>query len=276
MNTAAESSRAKAPDSRRPTRSYSRRYFNEIAQASLASAEEIVPLVTKLVQPTSVIDVGCGVGAWLSVFKRCGVEVVRGIDGDYIDPTDLLIPTEWFTPANLEEPFRLPRNFDLIVSLEVAEHLAPESAKGFVDSLTRLGDVVLFSAAIPHQGGTHHLNEQWPDYWARYFRDAGYQVIDCIRRRFWDNPRVEWYYAQNMFFYATREAVERLPLLKRELERPCTYPLSLVHPRKYLEACTLENAPARKLLRALLYAIKRAIRRRTSHLFSRRSSNLPA
>ncbi len=276
MNTTTGKCRASALDPSRPPWPYSRRYFKEIAEASLASAREIVPVVNELVHPSSVVDVGCGTGAWLSVFKQLGVEVIHGVDSEYLDPRDLLIPSECFTPTNLEGPFCFPMNFDLVVSLEVAEHLAPESAQGFVDSLTRLGPVVLFSAAIPHQGGTHHLNEQWPDYWAKHFRDHGYQVIDCLRRRVWDNPKVEWYYAQNMFLYATREAAERLHILKKELERTPACPLSLVHPRKYLEVCVLEQTPARKLLRALPSAIKRAIRQRTSHLFSKRSSNRPA
>jgi hypothetical protein len=64
------------------------------------------------------------------------------------------------------------RTFDLAICLEVAEHLPPEAAEGFIDSLTRLAPVVLFSAAITFQVGNQHLNGQWPDYWATLFRRA--------------------------------------------------------------------------------------------------------
>jgi SAM-dependent methyltransferase len=254
---------------------YSRDYFRNITPGSLTSAREIVPLVIELVRPRSVIDVGCGRGAWLSVFKELGVETIYGVDSDYVDPRDLLFPAERFTPIDLGKPFCLPMHFDLVVSLEVAEHLAAESAENFIDSLTRLAPVVLFSSAIPHQGGRHHVNEQWPEYWAKLFQARGYQVIDPLRKRFWKNPRVEWWYAQNIFLYATREAIERIPQLKRELENTCPSQLSLVHPRKYLEACVLENAPVRKLLSVLPSAVKRAIQRRVSRLFSKPRSRPP-
>jgi SAM-dependent methyltransferase len=124
----------------------------------------VVPTVLRLVQPEPVVDVGCGDGAWLSVFRELGVNHRFGLDGDYVDRRLLQIPQDQFSATDLSLPFRLPCTFDLAVSLEVAEHLPPQSAEDFVDSLTRLAPVVLFSAAIPLQGGTHHLNEQWPDY----------------------------------------------------------------------------------------------------------------
>lgn len=254
---------------------YSSEYFRNLTEGSLRSAREVVPLILELVGPRSVIDVGCGLGAWLSVFKDLGVETICGIDGDYVDRASLLIPPDRFTPIDLAKPFRLPTRFDLVVSLEVAEDLPAESAEEFVESLTGLGDVVLFSAAIPHQGGTHHVNEQWPDYWMRFFQARGYQVIDRLRKRSWANAKVEWYYAQNILFYATPAAIERLPSLKKELGKTCLSQLSLVHPRNYLEVCDLEKTPARTLLKVLPSAIKRAIGRRVSRLRSGPGGDIP-
>src|SRR5215467_13018648 len=127
-------------------------------QGSRRSASQIVPLVLELVQPKSVIDVGCGVGAWLSVFNECGVEDFYGLDGEYVDRNMLEIPHQRFLAVDLTKPIQLNRQFDLVVSLEVAEHLPDNCAEMFVDSLTKLGRVILFSAAIPHQGGTRHVN----------------------------------------------------------------------------------------------------------------------
>src|SRR5205085_11975533 len=106
-----------------------------------------------------------------------------------------------FRAIDLREPFELPRTFDLAVSLEVAEHLPASSASAFVESLTRLAPAVLFSAAVPHQGGWNHLNEQWPQYWAEIFARHGFFPVDCLRERFWDRPNVRWWYAQNMVLY---------------------------------------------------------------------------
>jgi hypothetical protein len=129
------------------------------------------------------------------------MEDIFGIDGFYVRRELLEIPPEKFVAHDLQEPFRLDRIFDLVVSLEVAEHLPKESAAGFVESLTRLAPVVLFSAAIPFQGGEGHLNEQWPEYWARLFEARGYAPVDCLRRRVWQSPNVSWYYAQNVLIY---------------------------------------------------------------------------
>jgi len=129
------------------------------------SAEAIVPHVIRLTQPGSVVDVGCGTGTWLSVFKRHGIEEICGIDGDYVERTNLEIPSKCFIAADLKQSVSMSQKFDLVVSIEVAEHIPPQNANVYIESLVGLGPVILFSAAIPFQGGIEHVNEQWPDYW---------------------------------------------------------------------------------------------------------------
>jgi len=217
-------------------RPYTENFFKGIQQGSYRSAKEIVPLVLELVQPRSVIDIGCGTGNWLSVFKEFGIEEIFGVDGDYVSEKILKIPKERFLSFDLKRPFHLGRQFDLVLSLEVAEHLPPESASTFIDSLTGHGNVVLFSAATPHQGGTQHLNEQWPEYWLEHFQHRGYVVIDCIRKRVWKNPNVEWWYAQNVLMFVQRDHLDARPLLRREFENTAISQLSIIHPRKYLDS----------------------------------------
>jgi SAM-dependent methyltransferase len=217
--------------------SYTNDFYQIVQEGSRQSAKEIIPLVIELIKPESVIDIGCGVGTWLSVFKEYGIEDVLGVDGDYVDKKLLEIPEERFLTFDLKKPFRLDRQFDLVISLEVAEHLPQERAETFVDSLTRLGSVILFSAAIPFQGGTEHLNEQWLDYWAKYFIEKGYVAIDCIRDRVWQNDKVEFWYAQNILVFARRECLdlEKFNLLRKSFEKTSISQISLVHPKKYLE-----------------------------------------
>ena len=213
---------------------YSPEFYERHAPGARRSASVIVPLVLALVGPRSVVDVGCGSGTWLSVFRELGVDDVVGIDGEWVDGEALEIPPELFVVFDLTEPVRLDRRFDLVVSLEVGEHLAAESARTYVDSLVSLGPVVLFSAAIPFQRGTHHVNEQWPGYWAGLFADRGYAAVDCVRKSVWDDERVDWHYAQNTLLFVCRDSAPASASLARELEVADSRQLALVHPRKYL------------------------------------------
>jgi hypothetical protein len=120
--------------------------------------------------------------------------------------------------------------------LEVAEHLPAECAGALVDSLCRLAPVVAFSAAIPFQGGVHHVNERWPEYWAALFEARGFVVIDCLRRDLWQDERVEWWYAQNLLLYARSEHVLSHRALAREHAFTNRNALALVHPRRFLQA----------------------------------------
>ncbi len=210
---------------------YGEEYHLKLAEGSRASAEEIVPLVLEAVPVGSAVDVGCGSGEWLAILLQHGVTDVLGIDGDYVDRTLLQFPEQRFRAADLAQPLALQRRFDLVLSLEVAEHLPPERAHGFVADLTALGPVILFSAAIPFQGGTQHLNEQWPDYWTALFDEHGYQVVDCLRARLWNNPKVDPWYAQNTVLFVQRSSLEEYPVLEKELSRAPPTPPRLIHPR---------------------------------------------
>jgi hypothetical protein len=167
----------------------------------------------ELVSPCSVVDVGCGPGSWLSVFASEGVSDVLGIEGTLPDPEFADIDLSRIEVRDLSQPFRLDREFDLAVSLEVAEHLPEHSAAGFVESLTRLAPVVLFSAAIPGQTGVGHVNEQWSTYWAAKFSRLGYQVCDCLRDRVWGDRRVEWWYRQNILLFVREQTRANYPQL---------------------------------------------------------------
>jgi SAM-dependent methyltransferase len=211
--------------------SYSREFLMSIHPGAYRSAQEVVPLVLELLRPRSLIDVGCGVGSWLVAFREHGVTDVLGVDGAYLDLDLLQIPREQFLAHDLERPLKLGRRFDLAVSLEVAEHLPAEHAATLVASLVGLAPVVLFSAAVPLQGGTHHVNEQWPGYWVSLFERHGYLVIDCLRDKVWSNDRVEWWYAQNMLFFCSPEALDNSSALKNELAPVRPEGLARVHPK---------------------------------------------
>jgi len=181
--------------------SYNQGFFDEIAQGSVKSAKQIVPFLIEAVNPKSVLDLGCAEGAWLSIFEELGVTDYLGVDGNYVDQSRLLIEKKKFIAADLQEGFDIGRRFDLAICLEVAEHLPPNCAARTVDSLVKHSSCVLFSASIPFQDGTGHINEQWPGYWAKLFREQGFQPLDVVRKLFWNNRQVSWWFAQNSILY---------------------------------------------------------------------------
>jgi SAM-dependent methyltransferase len=237
---------------------YTKAFYEGLRSGVERSAEVIVPLVVDLLHPRSVVDVGCGDGSWLAAFRRLGMEDVLGIDGDYVERGLLQIPQNHFQAADLSRPLVLSRTFDLAVSLEVAEHLPEKCAAVFVESLTRLAPVILFSAAIPFQGGIHHVNEQWPDKWSEIFRERDYLPVDCIRGRIWQNDAVDWWYAQNVLVFAHKTFLQGDTILRAEFEKTNPNQLRLVHPRNYLEAFVPVQPPnwsvetASQLLRVCL------------------------
>jgi hypothetical protein len=205
---------------------YTTEYFEEISKNSLRSAKEIVPLIFNYFTPKSVIDIGCGIGAWLSVWQQHGVNDILGIDGNYIDREQLLINADNFLAVELETDIKINRRFDLVMSLEVAEHIKPEFASNFVRTLCSSGDIVLFSAAIPNQGGVLHYNEQYPQYWIEKFKEFGFLPYDCIRNKIWENSRIDVNYRQNILFFIKEEKKGLYPLITNDN----TIVLPLVHP----------------------------------------------
>jgi SAM-dependent methyltransferase len=235
---------------------YSEAFFAQQRDVSRRSASVVVPMVLDLVGPRSVVDVGCGVGTWLSVVVENGISDVLGLDGEYVNRDRLLIPADRFLARDLRQIVRLERSFDLAFCMEVAEHIPPGSADNIVDTLTGLAPVIVFSAAIPFQGGIDHVNEQWPEYWAEKFKTRGFVGIDCLRRRLWNDPRVECYYAQNVALYAKPEGLAANGRL-REMAGS-GLPFGAVHPKQYLSLVD----PAQQTLRVALSRFLQVARRR--------------
>ena len=236
-------------------RYYNPKFYRELASAQ-ESAREILPLVLDAVKPASAVDIGCGTGHWLSVCSEFGVGEILGVDGPWVK-AQLAIPAEKFIPHDLSTPLKLGRRFDIALSLEVAEHLPASAARVFVQSLCEAADLVVFSAAIPGQGGRRHVNEQWPAYWADLFQELQYECYDFLRPRIWNNPRVAWHYAQNSMIFVRAGG-------SHPFGEPVR-PLPLIHPVLWTAQVARMKSPG-KLLESLPKAILAAMRMRRSRL----------
>jgi SAM-dependent methyltransferase len=220
---------------------------------ALASPQRVVPYLIELIGPHSVLDVGCGPGSWLEEFIARGVDDVLGMDGQWLDTSVLRIPRDRVKLQDLTAPVELGREFDLALSLEVAEHLPAGAAAEIVATLTRHAPVVAFSAAAPLQGGTHHVNEQWPDYWAALFAERGFVSVDALRPRFWLDDQLAWYYRQNMFLALREDVLPRYPALADEYARSGGRMLPLVHPDRYLRIAASSPTRVKDSVMAALY-----------------------
>ena len=168
-----------------PSSPYDEEFYAGKNEGSYRSAMVVLPLVFAIVTPRNVVDLGCGTGTWLRAAHELGAHDYLGYDGPHV--TQLCIPKDRFAAVDLRQPLPTDRKFDLAISCEVAEHLPATSAATLIGTLTSLSDVVLFSAAIPGQGGVHHVNEQWPAYWQALFRARNYSAYDFIRPRIWND-----------------------------------------------------------------------------------------
>jgi SAM-dependent methyltransferase len=213
---------------------YTESFFAQEGDLSSRAAREVVPLLIRLVRPSSVVDVGCGAGSWLKEFQVAGVADVLGIDF-HVQESSLRIPREKFLRSDLQRPISVPRRFDMVLCMEVAEHLPRESADILVQSLVNLGPIVIFSAALPYQlGSASHVNEEWPEWWVKLFSARGYKVIDCIRELIWLERSVPYWYSQNLLMFVSSDIISRYGSLKTALEKTDDSRLSLVHPRAWL------------------------------------------
>jgi SAM-dependent methyltransferase len=193
------------------THVYNDTFFDYIDHGARSSARAFAGLLTDWLAPSSVLDLGCGRGVWLDQWQRAGVRTVLGVDGDYVDRTQLAIDAESFQAGDLTKPLGLGRRFDLAQSLEVGEHLPTSASDALVDSLTQASDRVLFSAAVVGQGGEFHINEQPLSFWQHKFELRGYRAYDCLRPQLKNNRDVEPWYRYNAVLYVNDAGRAGLP-----------------------------------------------------------------
>jgi len=191
---------------------YDAAFMEYAVLSNTLSARAIIQILLNSLPIASVLDVGCATGTWLKEWRESGVADICGVDGDYVKRDQLQISPAEFISHDLSLSFHLERMFNLVQSLEVAEHLAAESASRFVESLTvHSSGLVLFSAAPPGQGGEFHINEQPFEYWRTLFRQRGFMPFDYIRPRIADRADISFWYRYNLLLYVREDRIPTLP-----------------------------------------------------------------
>src|ERR1700728_706973 len=242
---------------------YTRHFYRQTLGSGPEGPRALAALVLEMVPVTSAIDFGCGTGDWLAAFAANGVETIIGVDGDWVPRQLLKIAPEQFIARDLAKPWQLDRRFDLAGTLEGAEHLPESAAEGFVSLLVSAAPVVLFSAAIPGQGGTGHVNEQWPEYWASRFAAHRYAVIDTLRPAIWNDARLAPCIRQTMLLFVQKDLLARSPRLQDAQPRTDASRLSQVHPAEFARVTDPAQMSLRRSLEVLPEVGTAAWRRHT-------------
>lgn len=223
-------------------KNYDKNFFVQHQEPSYKSALKLLPLVLQYINPRSVLDIGCGTGAWLKAFNELtGIDDYMGVDGSYVNKSYLLIDSEKFREADLERNLQVNRKFDLVVCMEVAEHLHQQFANAFIKNLVNISDIILFSAALPGQEGTFHFNEQFPEYWAKKFSDHGYKCLDIIREKIWNDHEISFWYRQNAVLYVKKEVLEQHAALKAVSKSVDITHLTRIHPELWMHKVNKSN-----------------------------------
>lgn len=182
---------------------YTEAYYKRISQEAIQSAEHVYNALNKLRCDNyfvcdNILDVGCGVGEW----SYCPNEEVKYTGIDFkIPKRSLLIKEERYIDFDLttltDQSFG---TYDLALCLEVGEHLPEDKADALVSFLCRSSNKVLFSAAIPYQGGIGHINEQWQTWWAELFEKYGFRP-SINQPDIRNNKQIAVWYRQNIVLY---------------------------------------------------------------------------
>ena len=190
-------------------KAYSLKFYKSVDSRANESANSIFAILDKFLDVKrlkSIIDVGCGSGAWLNVALKNTSARVYGYDlpesieinqsrfiGNFNTRLELVI-SDFETKKELKfQPAQLG------ICLEVLEHLKDETGIRILDSMSSSCELILFSAATPGQGGTGHINERRHSYWLDKFRGHGFEVYDCIRPELQKSTSSARYYSLNTF-----------------------------------------------------------------------------
>lgn len=208
------------------TTPYNSQYYKKHLSGSYLSAKEILKYLINNLPISSIIDFGCGAGTWCLAAKELGIKIITGIDLHSYDSSYMLLPQNSYLKYDLRHALNLNQKYDLVISVEVAEHIDNSYSNIFIENLCRHGDLILFSAAMPFQGGTEHINEQPCSYWMNIFKIHNYLPLDCIRPHFWNTPEVEIWYKNNCILYIKKEIYHRII----EMIALDSFPIDIVHP----------------------------------------------
>lgn len=145
----------------------------------------------ELIKPESILEFGCGVGWYCKYFSDKGIKTVHGIEPETMDPNNFLndgCEQFAFDVTFQDEPEGIQDKYDVVWSLEVAEHIPHEHHKAVFDYLAaKEPRIVVFSGARVGQGGHGHVAERPEEEWRSEWTSRDYilneELTIALRKR---------------------------------------------------------------------------------------------
>ncbi len=177
---------------------HKKRVGREHYKVLAAAIQELVP------DPQSVLDIGCSAGVLVGEIKA---EYRMGIDASATAKNifELLFPECKFELYDLDSDDRWLGHFDLILCMEVAEHIKNTAnlLRLVKESASPSGCTLFWSAAPPGQRGSGHVNLRPYRWWRRQLTDLGWKADEPATAMFFDavDGKVPQHYADNTRVY---------------------------------------------------------------------------
>lgn len=184
-------------------RGYNRKYYEYSQSHNSFCYSKFAGTLCEIYHPKTVIELGCGNGGVSLEFQKLGCDVYAF---DYSKDAVAMAMEKGVKNVqrfNICGVDLLPKEGDLAVCMEVAEHIPAKFARHLCEVLARSANVVVMSAAPPGQGGHLHVNEQPKEYWIELMKSVGMEFhqtgIEDARGR-WRN-KMSNDYDQNLMIF---------------------------------------------------------------------------
>lgn len=146
--------------------------------------DRIADKIIEMFNPKSVLDAGCALGYLVEALRDRDIEAYGFDISEYaINNVSEDIKQYCFVHSiNQPLPSNVPDRYDLIVTIEVLEHLYPEDGIEAINNLCKYTDTIIFTSTPDDIEDRTHVNVQRLEYWARlfaknsFFRNMVYNV----------------------------------------------------------------------------------------------------
>jgi len=230
------------------------------------------------IAPGSVLDAGCAMGFLVEKLRERGVEAFGVDNSEYaiaqVHPG--IRPYCWV--GSVAAP--LPRRYDLIVTIEVLEHMPQDQAERALANLCQSTDDILFSSTPFDYKEASHLNVHSPEYWATLFaRQDFYRDVDFdaafitpwatrFRRRNDPAPRLISDY-ERRFWMLWKENTDLRSLaldMRAEIARGAPRLAELEHAAAALQAQVADKERGLAALHERIAELEAAIAQKNKHI----------